>query len=221
MDEIEDFSEKEHSAFVELLMAIWFVILSNTDLVCYFMVFINQINSASLLALPLPFMVFFWGTLTIPRPSKTFWVTLIAYTQIVVLLKCIAQFESLPWNLTLIPPNSPLHPARIIGIEKKKNYATYDLALLLILFFHRFMLKSLGLWKSDFKDEQPISEGVYVVRDNGVNGSRPEDAMKITRAVVVPNDGTPVNGGSGGPMVEVSNVQTAEDVYLQTVMKAS
>lgn len=221
MDEIEDFSEKEHSAFVELLMAIWFVILSNTDLVCYFMVFINQINSASLLALPLPFMVFFWGTLTIPRPSKTFWVTLIAYTQIVVLLKCIAQFESLPWNLTLIPPNSPLHPARIIGIEKKKNYATYDLALLLILFFHRFMLKSLGLWKSDFKDEQPISEGVYVVRDNGVNGSRPEDAMKITRAVVVPSDGAPVNGGSGGPMVEVSNVQTAEDVYLQTVMKAS
>lgn len=221
MDEIEDFSEKEHSAFVELLMAIWFVILSNTDLVCYFMVFINQINSASLLALPLPFMVFFWGTLTIPRPSKTFWVTLIAYTQIVVLLKCIAQFESLPWNLTLIPPNSPLHPARIIGIEKKKNYATYDLALLLILFFHRFMLKSLGLWKSDFKDEQPISEGMYVVRDMGVNGgSRPEDAMKISRAVPN-NEGTAVNGVSGGPMVEVSNVQTAEDVYLQTVMKAS
>lgn len=220
MDEIEDFSEKEHSAFVELLMAIWFVILSNTDLVCYFMVFINQINSASLLALPLPFMVFFWGTLTIPRPSKTFWVTLIAYTQIVVLLKCIAQFESLPWNLTLIPPNSPLHPARIIGIEKKKSYATYDLALLLILFFHRFMLKSLGLWKSDFKDEQPISEGVYVVGGGGsVNGGRPEDVMKISRAAG--QEGVVATNGGSGALVEVSNVQSAEDVYLQTVMKAS
>lgn len=216
MDEIEDFSEKEHSAFVELLMAIWFVILSNTDLVCYFMVFINQINSASLLSLPLPFMVFFWGTLTIPRPSKTFWVTLIAYTQIVVLLKCIAQFESLPWNLTLIPPNSPLHPARIIGIEKKKNYATYDLALLLILFSHRFMLKSLGLWKSDFKEEAPISDGVYVVRDNGTNG-RSDDALKISR---VQNDGAN-SGGDGRQLVEVTNLQNSDDVYLQTVMKAS
>lgn len=211
MDEIEDFSEKEHSAFVELLMAIWFVILSNTDLVCYFMVFINQINSASLLALPLPFMVFFWGTLTIPRPSKTFWITLIAYTQIVVLLKCIAQFESLPWNSNLIPPNSPLHPARIIGIEKKKNYATYDLALLLILFFHRFMLKSLGLWKSDFKDEPPISEGLYLVRGN----ERPSDSMKISPV----SNGTGVD--EGRQLVEITNVQSNEDIYLQTVMKAS
>lgn len=196
-------------------MAIWFVILSNTDLVCYFMVFINQINSASLLALPLPFMVFCWGTLTIPRPSKTFWVTLIAYTQVVVLLKCICQFESLPWNLTLIPPNSPLHPARIIGIEKKKDYATYDLALLLILFFHRFMLKSLGLWKSDFKDEPPISEGVYVIRDNGMNG-KANDVMRITRLSAEGGEGT----SDGRQLVEVSNVQDNQKVSLP-VMKAS
>lgn len=215
MDEIEDFSEKEHSAFVELLMAVWFVILSNTDLVCYFMVFINQINSASLLALPLPFMVFCWGTLTIPRPSKTFWVTLIAYTQVVVLLKCICQFESLPWNLTLIPPNSPLHPARIIGIEKKKDYATYDLALLLILFLHRFMLKSLGLWKSDFKDEQPISEGIYVVKDNGMNG-KANDTMRITRLAGDPGEGT----SDGRQLVEVTNVQEDQKIYLP-VVKAS
>ncbi|XP_059615886.1 piezo-type mechanosensitive ion channel component isoform X4 [Phlebotomus argentipes] len=162
VDEIEDFSEKEHSSIVELLMACWFAILSNTDLVCYFVVFINQVNSASILSLPLPFMVFCWGTLTVPRPSKTFWVTLIAYTQIVVLLKCVSQFELLWWNEQAIPPNQPLAPARIIGIEKKKNYATYDLALLLVLFFHRFMLKTLGLWKSDFKEE-PISEGTYQV----------------------------------------------------------
>uniref|UniRef100_A0A1L8DF30 Putative piezo-type mechanosensitive ion channel component isoform x14 n=1 Tax=Nyssomyia neivai TaxID=330878 RepID=A0A1L8DF30_9DIPT len=168
MDEIEDFSEKEHSSIVELLMACWFAILSNTDLVCYFVVFINQINSSSILSLPLPFMVFCWGTLTVPRPSKTFWVTLIAYTQIVVLLKCVSQFELLWWNEQPIPPNQPLAPARIIGIEKKKNYATYDLALLLVLFFHRFMLKTLGLWKSDFKEE-PISEGPYQVNQNSGN----------------------------------------------------
>ncbi|XP_055712299.1 piezo-type mechanosensitive ion channel component isoform X3 [Phlebotomus papatasi] len=174
VDEIEDFSEKEHSSIVELLMACWFAILSNTDLVCYFVVFINQINSASILSLPLPFMVFCWGTLTVPRPSKTFWVTLIAYTQIVVLLKCVSQFELLWWNEQAIPPNTPLAPARIIGIEKKKNYATYDLALLLVLFFHRFMLKTLGLWKSDFKEE-PLSEGTYQV--NQQSGNQDDKAL--------------------------------------------
>lgn len=119
-------------------------------------------------------MVFCWGTLTVPRPSKTFWVTLIAYTQIVVLLKCVSQFELLWWNEQAIPPNTPLAPARIIGIEKKKNYATYDLALLLVLFFHRFMLKTLGLWKSDFKEE-PLSEGTYQV--NQQSGNQDDKAL--------------------------------------------
>ncbi|XP_055681362.1 piezo-type mechanosensitive ion channel component isoform X3 [Lutzomyia longipalpis] len=192
VDEIEDFSEKEHSSIVELLMACWFAILSNTDLVCYFVVFINQVNSSSILSLPLPFMVFCWGTLTVPRPSKTFWVTLIAYTQIVVLLKCVSQFELLWWNEQPIPPNQPLAPARIIGIEKKKNYATYDLALLLVLFFHRFMLKTLGLWKSDFKEE-PLSEGPYQVNQNTGNGAEEKALVQKTNDLDKKTDETGSN----------------------------
>lgn len=98
----------------------------------------KKVASASLLALPMPFMVFLWGTLTVPRPSKTFWVTLIAYTQVVVLIKCFCQFEILWWNSdAAIPPNQPLAPARIIGVERKLNYASHDLMLLLVIFFHR------------------------------------------------------------------------------------
>ena len=100
----------------------------------------KKINSASILSLPLPLMVFLWGTLTIPRPSKTFWVTMIAYTQTVVLLKCISQFEMLWWNQQEITPNQPLAAPRIVGVEKKKNYAAFDLALLLVVFFHRFVV---------------------------------------------------------------------------------
>lgn len=111
--------------------------------------FLSQINSASVLSIPLPLMVLLWGTLTFPRPSKTFWVTLIAYTQAVVLIKCLCQFEAWFWNEAAIAPNQPFAPARILGIEKKKGYATYDLILLLVVFCHRIILKSLGLWKSE------------------------------------------------------------------------
>uniref|UniRef100_A0A336KMZ9 CSON012824 protein n=1 Tax=Culicoides sonorensis TaxID=179676 RepID=A0A336KMZ9_CULSO len=156
----EDFASKEHNIFVELIIAAWYAILSHTDFICYFFVFLNQINSASILSLPLPLLVLLWGTLTFPRPSKTFWITLIAYTQIVVLLKCISQFKSLWWNEQAITDNEPFAAARIIGIERTKGYATYDLILLLVVFCHRFILKSLGLWKSDFTDDS-IAEGVY------------------------------------------------------------
>lgn len=109
----------------------------------------QQINNASILSLPLPVMVLLWGTLTFPRPSKTFWVTIIAYTQTVVVIKCMCQFEAWPFNSTPIPGNQPFAPARILGIEKKNDYATYDLILLLVVFCHRIILKSLGLWKSE------------------------------------------------------------------------
>lgn len=44
-------------------------------------------------------------------------------------------------------------PARIIGIEKKQNYATYDLILLLVVFFHRFVQKQMGIWKTGYSDD--------------------------------------------------------------------
>lgn len=63
--------------------------------------------------------------------------TISFYSQIVVLVKCICQFEMFWWNSQPIPQNNPLATARIIGLEKKKNYASYDLALLMVVFFHR------------------------------------------------------------------------------------
>ncbi|XP_037297893.1 piezo-type mechanosensitive ion channel component isoform X3 [Manduca sexta] len=139
--------KQDRNPIVHLGYALWYAVLAHTDIVCYIMVFINQIQSATILSIPLPLMVFLWGTLTIPRPTKTFWVTLIAYTEVIVLIKSMFQFEILPWNQKAIPANMPFTAPRIIGIERKVNYALYDLLLLLIIFLHRFMLKSLGLWK--------------------------------------------------------------------------
>lgn len=136
-----------------------------------------QINSASVLSLPLPLMVLLWGTLTFPRPSKTFWVTIIAYTQAVVLIKCACQFEAWFWNGETILPNQPFTPARILGIERKKGYATYDLILLLVVFCHRIILKSLGLWKSEMpSDERDPSEKYKV---EATNVERLKNSMDI------------------------------------------
>uniref|UniRef100_A0A182PCF5 Piezo-type mechanosensitive ion channel component n=1 Tax=Anopheles epiroticus TaxID=199890 RepID=A0A182PCF5_9DIPT len=169
LDEVsseEDFSSRKHSVLFELFQAAWYAIMSHTDFICYFVVFLNQVNSASLLSLPLPLLVTLWGTLTFPRPAQTFWTMLIAYTQMVVLVKCIGQFEMFWWNQTPIPSNQPFHVARLFGIERKDGYATYDLILLLMLYCHRFILKSLGLWKSDPTEEPALTEGLYQVDPN-------------------------------------------------------
>jgi len=82
MDESQELSAKDQAPIVRLVLALWFAIISHSDLVCYFMVFLYKIKSATILSLPLPLMVFLWGTLTIPRPTRTFWVTMIAYTEV-------------------------------------------------------------------------------------------------------------------------------------------
>ncbi|XP_017478227.1 PREDICTED: piezo-type mechanosensitive ion channel component-like, partial [Rhagoletis zephyria] len=146
----EDFTAREHHIIIEFLISLWYALLSNTDIICYLVVFINQVVNASIISLPLPLMVFLWGTLSLPRPTKTFWVTLIAYTQAIVLIKCIFQYK-LIWANYINLPNDPLAPAKIFGVELNPNYASYDLLLLLVLFFHRFILKSHGLWKSEYK----------------------------------------------------------------------
>ncbi|XP_071867863.1 piezo type mechanosensitive ion channel component isoform X7 [Bombus fervidus] len=146
-DEGGTLSKADQPPIIQLLASIWFGILAHSCLLCYFMVFLHQIKNASVLSTPLPLMVFCWGSLTIPRPSKTFWITLIAYTEAIVIVKCIFQLEVLPWNRDAAP-NNPLFTPRIMGVERKHNYALWDLLLLLMVFFHRFMLKSLGQWTS-------------------------------------------------------------------------
>lgn len=82
----QELSASSQPAIVRLILSAWYAVISHSDLVCYFMVFILQMKSATILSLPLPLMVFLWGTLSVPRPTKTFWVTMIAYTEVFLIL---------------------------------------------------------------------------------------------------------------------------------------
>ncbi|XP_061162541.1 piezo-type mechanosensitive ion channel component 2-like [Saccostrea echinata] len=145
-----------------LFEATYYAVVSRSELVCYFLMILNQILYCSLLSLPLPLMVFLWGMLSVPRPSKTFWITAITYTEAVVVVKYLFQFGFFSWNNNTDINTDPFWPPRIIGIEKKDGFVTADLVLLLALFIHRSVLKRYGLWK----DADSISADLDKVEEN-------------------------------------------------------
>lgn len=148
--------KRNHIKMMELIKVTFYFLFSHTDLMVYLVVVLNQISSASVLALPLSLFVFVWGTLTFPRPSKTFWILLIAYTQTVILIKCVSQFEFLWWNES----ENISGYIKLLGNERQKWFASYDLILLLFIFIHRIVLKTFGLWKS-FDDLELYEDGCY------------------------------------------------------------
>ncbi|CAC5396646.1 PIEZO1_2 [Mytilus coruscus] len=159
----QDKFEQSKSKVYLLLEALYYLLISRTELICYFLMILDQIVYASLLSLSLPLMVFLWGMLSVPRPSKRFWITAITYTEAIIVVKYLFQFGFWPWNKDQTNLE-PFYPPRIIGIEQIDGYATVDLILLLALFIHRSILKRYGLWKdaeeinSDFdKVEKEIS----------------------------------------------------------------
>ena len=140
-DEAEcGFTFLDSNAFIRFFRSLFYTVVSQSEIVCYTMVIFNQIVNASLLSLPLPIMVFVWGCLSVPRPSKTFWISLITYTEAVVVAKYVFHFRVWPWL-----SYSTWQPV-VIGVGSGGGdddiTATHvDLVLLLFLFFHRFMLK--------------------------------------------------------------------------------
>ncbi|CAB3409370.1 unnamed protein product [Caenorhabditis bovis] len=125
-------------------------IVAHTDILCYFFAIMTQVMTGGLITMPLPLMSLFWGNLSNPRPSKFFWVTMITYTEFVIVLKFVCQFSFFPFNSTEYQTSEGLNPMsldKLFGIGKREYFAIWDIILLFSLFFHRYMLRKLGLWK--------------------------------------------------------------------------
>uniref|UniRef100_H0XWC8 Piezo type mechanosensitive ion channel component 1 (Er blood group) n=1 Tax=Otolemur garnettii TaxID=30611 RepID=H0XWC8_OTOGA len=157
LEEAEQFAEKQGRA-LRLLWAAYQCVAAHSELLCYFIIILNHMVTASASSLVLPVLVFLWAMLSIPRPSKRFWMTAIVFTEVVVVTKYLFQFGFFPWNSHAVLrryENKPYFPPRILGLEKTDGYVKYDLLQLMVLFFHRSQLLCYGLWDHD---EDPLSK---------------------------------------------------------------
>ncbi|XP_059884640.1 piezo-type mechanosensitive ion channel component 2 isoform X3 [Delphinus delphis] len=156
-DELEE-SEKFYVGqprFLLLFYAMYNTLVARSEMVCYFVIILNHMVSASVITLVLPILIFLWAMLSVPRPSRRFWMMAVVYTEVAIVVKYFFQFGFFPWNKNVeLNKDKPYHPPNIIGVEKKEGYVLYDLIQLLALFFHRSILKCHGLW-----DEDDIADG--------------------------------------------------------------
>ncbi|MED6260301.1 hypothetical protein ATANTOWER_011977, partial [Ataeniobius toweri] len=172
-EELEQSDHFYHSQplILQFSYALYNMLVAHSEFVCYLVIIINHLVSASCVTLVLPITIFLWAMLSVPRPSKRYWMTAIIYTEVTIVIKYFFQFGFFPFNQNKIDRNKPYHPPNIIGVEKKDGYVHYDLVQLLALFFHRSILKCHGLWDEDDPREkkeascQSQSESEEEVRD--------------------------------------------------------
>ncbi|XP_060762172.1 piezo-type mechanosensitive ion channel component 2 isoform X2 [Neoarius graeffei] len=179
-DEELDASErfyKSQPLGLKLCYALYNLLVAHSEMVCYLVIILNHMISASMATLVLPILIFLWAMLSVPRPSKRFWMTAIIYTEVTIVIKYFFQFSFFPFNQNLeVNRKKPYHLPNIIGVEKKDGYVHYDLVQLLALFFHRSILRCHGLWDEDDPNETK--------RDASHHRDESEDEDKI--AVVIP-----------------------------------
>ncbi|KAG9347820.1 hypothetical protein JZ751_003836 [Albula glossodonta] len=82
-EELED-SERFYQGQPQLLQlcyALYNMLVAHSEMVCYLVIILNHMVSASVVTLVLPILIFLWAMLSVPRPSKRFWMTAIVYTE--------------------------------------------------------------------------------------------------------------------------------------------
>ena len=145
-DDFEDQIRKYSTRPRRLLTALYYMFLSHSDYLVFFLLILNIILNGSILSLMYALLLFSWGLLSIPWPTKRFWISLILYTMLVLIVKYAFQFydiDAVFWS-TRFDNSTGLYPPRIIGILHRENFlanAVWDVLLLISILLHRSLLR--------------------------------------------------------------------------------
>lgn len=84
IEELEDSRSffQSQNRLLKLLFALYNLLAANSEVACYFIIVLNNMVTASVISLILPILVFLWAMLSVPRPTKRFWMTAIVYTEV-------------------------------------------------------------------------------------------------------------------------------------------
>ncbi|KAL5459800.1 hypothetical protein EMCRGX_G033176 [Ephydatia muelleri] len=115
------------------------------------MIILNVLLNGSVLSLGFAFLMFSWGLLSYPWPTKKFWIILTFYTMFVILIRYAFQFSNVDTeNCDEEDLDKGRCPTQIVGIHyhRKKfyTYVVWDFILLMAVFVHTGLLKEYGLW---------------------------------------------------------------------------
>ncbi|KAI6175042.1 Piezo-type mechanosensitive ion channel component 2 [Aphelenchoides bicaudatus] len=124
-------------------------VVSYTHVLCYITACIAHAYCGGLITLPLPLMVFLWATLSSPRPPKLFWIIMITYTELIIIVQFVFQFGFWTKDANADAEDSAFKLSHVIGVQKRENFAVWNVALLVCLFLHRYMLRRIGIWNDE------------------------------------------------------------------------
>ncbi|XP_061879241.1 piezo-type mechanosensitive ion channel component 2 isoform X2 [Entelurus aequoreus] len=211
-DEELDHSEKFYKTqplVLQLGYALYNMLVAHSEMVCYLVIIINNMVSANFATLVLPVTIFLWAMLSVPRPSKRYWMTAIVYTEVTIVIKYFFQFGFFPFNQNKIGKDKPYHPPNIIGVEKKDGYVHYDLVQLLALFFHRSILKCHGLWDEEDPKERKEQPRQSESEDEGREKDESERESEAASSLVCKRRGSTqtLRSINFGTSVESGHVQ--------------
>lgn len=150
-EEVKDFERELEERAMEysklpkrFAVAVYYAFLSHSEYLPYFLVILNVILNGSVISLVYPVLMFLWGLLSIPWPSRAFWLVMVFYTMLVILIKYSFQFYEIDYWEEEYSPDEGLYPPHVLGIEYHDNILSnlvWDILLLIALVFHRELLK--------------------------------------------------------------------------------
>ena len=139
-------AELHVNKFQQLLAALYYCFLAHSEVLVYFLIIFNVLLNGSVLSLGFAFLMFSWGLLSYPWPTKKFWIILTFYTMFVILIRYAFQFSNVDTeNCDEEDLDKGRCPTQIVGIHyhRKKfyTYVVWDFILLMAVFVHTGLLK--------------------------------------------------------------------------------